>query len=160
MEERKANMFQTPISVDIAAPALGAGIARELARESDGQFQSLYLDGLRNLSLARKLLAERKMRDESLGPGLFTDPAWDILLALYVGKLQQVRLKLTAVVEESGVPATTVLRWINTLGERGFIIRSNHPTDARCNLIELTDEAASRVTAYINEFRDFIVKAC
>lgn len=143
-------MFEASIIGSEETPAQSAKVAFELAQSEHSRFQAIHSDAQRNLSLAIKLLELRKTREEVIGAGLFSDPAWDILLTLYVSKIQQVRLKQTCVIDESGVPATTVFRWLNSLEERGFIWRSNHPTDARSNLVELSDAAAAKMTILLN----------
>lgn len=127
-------------------------LARELEKATSESFLTVHGNAERNMALAQKLRALRNLREEMFGPRLFSDPAWDVLLTLYLSKLQQARLKVTSVIEESGVPPTTVLRWIAALSERGLIVRSTNPTDLRSCLVELSDEAAAMMTNYLEQF--------
>lgn len=126
-----------------------ATVLKELSREREQSFTTIHGNAQANLRLAAKLMMDRKSRDAQFGAGLFSDPAWDIMLALYVGKLQQIRMKTTALIEDSGVPSTTALRWINALSERGYLDKSSNPTDARSTLIEMTDTAAVLMTDFL-----------
>ncbi len=145
-------MFEVPVSGYPVEAEEASTLTRELLQANDADFRLVQDNAEANLELVKKLRKVRENRDTFLGAGLFFDPAWDILLTLYVSKVQQIRLKRGSVIEESGVPATTVFRWINVLSERGFIVTTNNPTDARSSLVELTDLAAAKMTRYLNYF--------
>lgn len=87
------------------------------------------------LSLVRKA---RALRGEFFPPRLFADPAWDILLDLYEARLAQFRLSISKVGQGTGLPATTVLRWLKALEENGLIRREEDPADGRRVYVELT----------------------
>ena len=79
----------------------------------------------------RALLKLRRNRDRFFDASLFADPAWDILLELYASSLGQYRMSVSSLCAGAGVPATTALRWINHLEEKGLISRRPDPTDGR-----------------------------
>jgi DNA-binding MarR family transcriptional regulator len=79
---------------------------------------------------------------------LFADPAWDILLALYAAKIGQRKLSVTSACAAAGVPQTTALRWLTSLENKGFVIRSADPLDGRRFFVELSSSSKSSLDAY------------
>jgi len=98
----------------------------------------------------RALLNLRRSRDRFFEAELFADPAWDILLELFAAELGQRRISVTSLCVGAAVPATTALRWIKTLEDRGLIRRAADPMDGRRIFVSLSDEA---FTAIGNFFR-------
>jgi len=90
--------------------------------------------------LVRRLIKARRSRDCHFDPGLFADPAWDILLELYAAELGQVRVSVTSLCIGAAVPATTALRWVNALEKKGMIRRTPDFSDARRTFVSLTPE--------------------
>lgn len=75
------------------------------------------------------------------GGDIFSDPAWDIILDLYIHNSKNMDVSVTSVCAASMVPITTALRYITVLSERGLIERSKNPKDGRSYLLRLTPEA-------------------
>jgi DNA-binding MarR family transcriptional regulator len=86
---------------------------------------------------AAEIYRMRRARDQILPDDLVGEPAWDILLALFAEEPAQV--SVSSLCYASGVPATTALRWINVLSQRGMIERVQHPRDGRVVLVSLTE---------------------
>ncbi len=91
----------------------------------------------------------RRLRDQYIRGGLFADPAWDMLLDLMAARLEGNRVAVSSLCIAAAVPATTALRWIRALTERGLFIRSADPQDGRRVYIELHDDVARALTAYL-----------
>jgi hypothetical protein len=109
----------------------------------------------RAIGLASYLLRTRRLRSEMLGEGLFDDPAWYILLDLFVARHQGREMGVSSVCIGSGVPSTTALRWIKVLEDRGMIGRRSDPGDGRRVLLALEPEAAMRVRDLLDDaFRE------
>lgn len=96
----------------------------------------------------RALLKQRRNRDRFFEGDLFADPAWDILLELYAAALGQLRMSVSSLCLGAAVPATTALRWINHLEERGMIIRKADPIDGRRHFLMLSKEGLEAMDAY------------
>jgi len=96
----------------------------------------------------RDLIRARRLRDELFGPGLFADPAWDILLDLSAAQLEGRPVAVSSLCIAAAVPATTALRWIKQLTEAGLLQRVADPADGRRVFIELTERAAAKMTSY------------
>jgi hypothetical protein len=100
-------------------------------------------------ALIRSIIRARRLRDSYLKGGLFADPAWDMLLDLMAARLEKNRVAVSSLCIAAAVPPTTALRWIKTLTDRGILVRCADPADGRRVYIELSDEAARALTAYI-----------
>lgn len=88
----------------------------------------------------RKIIRHRDRRREVFGDNLFSDPAWDLMLGIFHASLQQTRLPVGAACAEARAPATTALRWISTLEDKGLLIREADPFDGRRVYLSLSDE--------------------
>src|SRR5687768_3380183 len=83
------------------------------------------------LSLARRIYALRRRRDKCFGGDLFSEPAWDILLHVYVEAGERRELSVSSACEGAAAPATTALRKLRQLELGGWILREADPEDAR-----------------------------
>ncbi|MCJ2186556.1 MarR family winged helix-turn-helix transcriptional regulator [Novosphingobium beihaiensis] len=92
-------------------------------------------------AIAHKLYQTRRMREQVFSEGLFSDPAWDILLDLYMAEEEQKKIYITSACLAAGVPTSTGLRWITILIQNGYVERHNDPSDARRSFLRLTGTA-------------------
>lgn len=92
-----------------------------------------------NARLMYTICEIRQDRGKFLPARLFGEPAWDILLELFAAELDQQRMSITRLTRRTGIPATTVLRFLGSLGEAGLVKRTNDPTDERRVYVALTD---------------------
>lgn len=91
--------------------------------------------------LAQALYNLRRKRDSALGSRrIFGEPAWDILLDLYIASKRGMEIQVSSVCIEAGVPSTTILRWIARLEKEGLLYRKADRGDARRRFVRLTDE--------------------
>jgi DNA-binding MarR family transcriptional regulator len=101
--------------------------------------------------LVRKIIRQRQLRADFLGPELFADPAWDILLDLTAARAEHTRVSVTSLCIASGVPPTTALRWITQMTEAGLLVRVEDESDRRRAFIELSDRTAEAMARYFHE---------
>lgn len=100
--------------------------------------------------LAREILDSRRRRAVVFrSSDLFGEPAWDILLGLYVAAEEQQKLSATSVCEVSGAPMTTTLRWIERLENEGWVHRTPDPLDRRRFWVLLTERASNTIRSYL-----------
>jgi DNA-binding MarR family transcriptional regulator len=90
-----------------------------------------------SIALARRILGMRRLRDRLLGE-FFAEPAWDILLDLYVQSREGKTVTVSQLSLATGSPATTALRWINTMARAGLLSRRTDETDARRVVVTLS----------------------
>jgi len=100
-------------------------------------------------AFVRSIIRARRLRDQFFRGGLFADPAWDMLLDLMAARIEENRVAVSSLCIAAAVPATTALRWIKALTDRGILVRSADPQDGRRFYIELSDDAARSLTAYL-----------
>lgn len=101
---------------------------------------------------ARQIYRTRRIRARVFGDdGLFGEPAWDILLDLYLAETDGKQLSVTAACIGSAVPASTALRWIVVLEEKGLVARRGDPRDARRIFLHLTEQGRERMEACLDQ---------
>jgi DNA-binding MarR family transcriptional regulator len=112
--------------------------------EAEGEIPPALED--QSIDLARRILAMRRLRDRLLG-AFFAEPAWDILLELYVQSHAGRTVTVSQLSLSTGAPATTALRWINTMAKEGLLARRSDDADARRVIVSLTadGEASMRL---------------
>lgn len=101
--------------------------------------------------LIRSIIRARRLRDQFIPGNLFADPAWDILLDLIQAEIIQHRVPVSSLCIASAVPATTALRWIRTMTERGMLLRREDPHDARRVFIELTPPTSTAIRRFFDK---------
>lgn len=130
---------------DIAAQI--AGLAKSIiSRQGQANSSADHLG-----MLARQLYAARRKREKFL-PDLFADPAWDILLDLFIAKVEGKGITVSSACIASAAPPTTGLRYVALLQERKLITRRYDPKDRRKCYLSLTDEGHSAVTSCITSY--------
>lgn len=100
--------------------------------------------------MAKLIHSSRRSRDNYFPSNLFADPAWDILLILYWASYAQQHLTISNVCDSAGVPATTAVRWIDSLKSHGLLRKTKHPTDGRVVWIDLTQTACEQLDRFFN----------
>lgn len=105
------------------------------------------------------LIRGRRLRESFFDSLLFADPVWDILLDLYLAKLDQRRTTVSALCAAAAVPSTTALRHISSLEERGLITREPSRFDQRVIHVELTDVSFERMRTYFERFFELLAAA-
>jgi DNA-binding MarR family transcriptional regulator len=101
----------------------------------------------------------RGLRRKLFDPNLFGEPAWEILLALYVADDVERRLSIAQLTAVTHVPLTTALRWLALLEDQDLVSRTIAPDDQRIVLIELTDSGRRAMNAYLSRARDDAISA-
>ena len=92
----------------------------------------------------------RRHRERRFGDHLFSDPAWDILLALYLAELQGRSLSAAQVCIASRVPASTALRWISGLQRRGYLLQADNVADPQKANISISSKSCDLMEAHFN----------
>lgn len=104
-------------------------------------------------ALARSVHQSRKRRAEHFGPSLFSEPAWDMLLVLFIYGDRGDRMSVTRLAEFSDSPLTTAIRWLDYIESQRMIVRTQCPTDRRKYFVSLTDKGRRMMSDY---FRSLI----
>ena len=96
----------------------------------------------------RRMLRQRRMREQYFPADLFADPAWDMLLDLYAARLERQPVSVSSLCIAAAVPATTALRWIKTMTDAGLFVREADPHDGRRIFIALAEGAFDALARY------------
>jgi DNA-binding MarR family transcriptional regulator len=97
-------------------------------------------------STAEIWYAERRLRNRIFNSQeLFGEPAWDILLELYISRSQGKTISIKSLCLGTGLPTSTGLRWLAHLEQSGLVMREQDPTDKRRVFVTITDTAVERM---------------
>ena len=107
-------------------------------------------DRVRLKAFARRIYRNRQKRIARFGSRMFGEPAWDMLLLLYLEEGGE-RQSQTRLADLSGAARSTTMRWIDHLVRKGLAHREDHPTDKRRNFITLSDEGRRLLELYLSE---------
>ena len=104
-------------------------------------------------ALAHRLLADRRQRSRYLPEQLFDEPAWNMLLALFVANEGHRPMTMKQLIAAADVPVTTAQRWVDQLHRAELIRRTTDPDDRRRVEITLSDSGIDAMTRYLDEVR-------
>ena len=99
----------------------------------------------------RSVIRARRLRGRFFEEDLFADPAWDMLLDLLQAEIAQLRVPVSSLCIAAAVPATTALRWLKTMTDKGLFVRRADPHDGRRVFVELSREASVAMRRYFAE---------
>lgn len=116
--------------------------------------QAARLEQTAKAQRARRIIAERRRRERTLGSELFADPAWDMLLDLYAAYHERRNVSVSSLCIASAVPATTALRWIKTMTDKGLISRSADAHDGRRIYLHITDHVLEAMDEFLARAED------
>ncbi len=117
----------------------------ELRKPVEGDVPDVAVDTVRSVIRARRLRS-RFFRED-----LFADPAWDMLLDLLQAEISQLRVPVSSLCIAAAVPATTALRWLKNMTDKGIFVRRADPHDGRRVFVELSREASVALRRYFAE---------
>jgi DNA-binding MarR family transcriptional regulator len=82
---------------------------------------------------------------------MFGEPAWDLLLALYVEQAKTETSTASMLAKAAGIPITTALRWMDYLEEKRLIERERSSFDRRASTVTLSESGRIRLEGYFAE---------
>jgi DNA-binding MarR family transcriptional regulator len=152
------NMYQDPHSS--SEGTTGSAIFSKKDREDAARLLALIVGGeserrirllQSTIEIARAILEDRERRARIFNAGMFGEPAWELLLHLYVTDQDGPRMTIGRLIESSDCPQTTALRWLHYLQDQGLIEKREHPGDARTAFVTLTNKAREALDLYLSE---------
>lgn len=151
----KLDRVAAPIDDEVLDPATGrAARAKTTDSEADPPQSALLRrprTPLPDPKLVQRVIRQRRLRERHFESGLFADPAWDILLDLTAAHVENRRVSVSSLCIAAAVPATTALRWINLLTEKGILLREHDEGDKRRVFVTLSDNAVEAMARYFDE---------
>lgn len=97
------------------------------------------------LKIAQAWIHARSARSGAFDWELFGEPAWDLLLELYVSYCQGTRTSISQLGLDAHIAQTTVLRWLEVLEQKTLIKRWRDPNDGRRVFVVLTERGTERM---------------
>ena len=136
-------------------PAVGATVTqlRPVAdRHSGGRPSPIPAEvSAHSVKMARRMIRERLRRSSFFDSALFADPAWDMMLDIFVAEAEERQTPVMNLCLSSQVPETTTLRWVKTLEHAGIFVRQRDEHDQRRVLVRLSASAAKAMATYLDE---------
>lgn len=108
-------------------------------------------DDLQLAAYAERLYQERRRRSRYFPEHLFAEPAWDILLDLFVNGVRRRAISITSACIAGGIPATTGLRWLGVLEKEGLLMREISGDDARVTWVHLSQYGMNIMRSFLAE---------
>ena len=102
---------------------------------------------------AKLVLAQRRLRRQFLPDELFHEPAWDMLLALFIARDERLPMNIKTLVSLSDAPVTTSQRWIEHLHKLKLINRVTDFADRRRAEISLSQTGDRAMSAYLHALK-------
>lgn len=100
------------------------------------------------LPAARRAWRARRERQRIFGPSIVTDPAWDILLDLFIARLEERPVTVSDLGSAIAVSKPTALRWIAQLIEAKLVASAPNASEADDRRLQLTDEGLNLMCDY------------
>jgi len=101
------------------------------------------------IELARQIYDARRQRFALKScHDLFGEPAWDMLLDLFIAAHENRDVSVTSACLGSGVPPSTALRSLAVLQERGIIIREDDARDGRRTFVRISAAGFTEFSRY------------
>lgn len=103
------------------------------------------------LKTAERMILERKSRNAYFSNMPFGEPAWDILLDLFVAHARGRSISVSSACLAANVPPTTALRNTAYLESEGALERHASKTDARVFYLSLSPSTLTSMRAYLRQ---------
>ena len=101
------------------------------------------------LAVARREMGRRHIRREMVGNAeIFGEPAWEMLLDLFIHGCEGKPVATSSLCIASGAPISTALRLLNRMCVKGIVARRRDTGDARRQLVELSPAVRCKLLAY------------
>lgn len=146
VQDLSVRLAQAPIrlggrrAVEVVAPGMPPDYAVTNSRGSESKT---------TVDKVTRLVQERDFRREVFGDGLFSDPAWDMLLDLVQNELGGYATYVSSLSVGARVPLSTTSRYLDLLEKAEFLARLPDPEDGRRVHVKLTDKGWNLVRKYL-----------
>ena len=91
----------------------------------------------------------RRHREKHFPDHLLGEPAWDMLLDLFISEVHCKPISVTSACVGASVAPTTALRYLEALIKEGLVRRQQDVADMRRSFVRLTDAGRCKMEAYL-----------
>jgi hypothetical protein len=137
--------------IDTLARAIDAGDAKPVADLARHFRHVTELDLPVLARMARQEYDSRRRRAKYLDPALLGEPAWDILLDLFIKTIERKSVSVMSSALASHVPEATAIRKLEGLEKAGLICRQKSSSDRRVTYLKLTEDGFSQLNGYFQD---------
>ena len=99
---------------------------------------------------AEMLVRQRRVREQFFPTKMLGEPAWDLLLDLFIAQERGQKVPVTSACAASRAPQATALRYICALAADGMVERISSPDDRRVVYLVLTPKADGQLRSYLS----------
>jgi hypothetical protein len=103
--------------------------------------------------LAERIYRARRDRERIFNDDIFADPAWDLLLDLFVRSARNEQVSISSACHAASVPEATALRYLKALNEKNYVERISHPNDKRSTMLKMTQLGSNLMIEWLDHFR-------
>ncbi|MDB5715474.1 MAG: hypothetical protein JWO15_2871 [Sphingomonadales bacterium] len=103
--------------------------------------------------LAERIYRSRRDRERLFDNNIFADPAWDLLLDLFVRSERKEQVSISSACHAASVPEATALRYLKVLTEKNYVERVSHPNDKRSTMLKMTVFGRNLMLEWLEHFR-------
>ena len=121
----------------------------EKVEHASGEPRALVFSDDKLATIAASFYRSRQLRSAFFQPSLLGEPAWDMLLDLFIHKVQGRRVPTTSLCLAANTPHATGLRWIAVLEREKLVQRSASAVDGRLKLVEMTPKGFQLMRRFI-----------
>ena len=101
------------------------------------------------LERAESILRVRAARERMLGRAAVGEPAFDLLLRLYVRSGQK-ETSLSSLARPAGIPWSSAMRWIRYLVDKGLVECTESRSDRRATCVQLTPSGRAMMDEFLS----------
>lgn len=102
-----------------------------------------------NETIARHFLNLTRLIDVYIDSSLFRNPAWEVFLALYIKRQEQIQISLASLCIDIRVSETDGQEALEELSAAGLVRLEDNPSGDGPQIIDLTDQGRQRMDAFI-----------
>ena len=140
---------RSPVTIDLGANDIAA-LKRILATlAKDVPHATVSSDGRAEREIAQLIFDLRKARALLFPASMFGEPAWDMMMALYIANQAPAAADLA---RWTNTPPTTAMRWITYLEGHDLVARESSDDDRRTHKIRLTRQARVNMQQLFSDF--------
>jgi hypothetical protein len=150
------DMPSLPVSAEELRALIGELSERLEALEADDAVGSVEpsLPGFTDeklATIAASIFRARRRRAKLFAASLFSEPAWDMLLELFVGSIRERPVTASGLCRAADVCEATGQRWIEMLEAQGLVRRRSVSEDGELRLVEISDGGFESMRQYVLE---------
>lgn len=149
LPERTRSLQDVSLRLAILAAELNSVVREPAPRSAPSEMGSDLL------AKAKAIYDSRRRRAEFFNDQYFGEPAWDMLLDLFISFQAGREVDVTSISIASAAPPTTALRWLGILEAAGMVLRRDSGNDKRRTYIELSDQGLIAMKSYLSAVHMF-----